>query len=80
MCWTFLFYLILKIRLNCHISWPLNVIDPMIVELCHSILTLEGQGVSNVVFDALSAAKASVANIHSATFKNNICIIYIIVL
>ena len=42
----------------------------MIVKLCQSILTSEGQGVSENVFDA---TKTSVANIHSVTFKNNAC-------
>ena len=40
-------------------------VDPMIVKLRQSILTSVAQGVSNVVFDVLSAAKSFVANIHS---------------
>ena len=45
--------------------------DPLIVELRHSVLTPDVQDVSRAVFDALSAAKTSVANIHSTTFKSN---------
>jgi len=41
-------------------------VDLMIVELC---LTSVPQGVSDDVFDALSAAKSSVASIYSATVK-----------
>ena len=45
--------------------------DPLLVELHHSILTPEGQGVSKAVYDALSVAKASANNVYSAMFKNN---------
>ena len=45
-------------------------VDPLITELRQSLLTPNCQDVSEVVFDALSAAKTSVSNIKSATFKN----------
>ena len=45
-------------------------VDPLITELRQSLLTPNYQDVSEVVFDALSAAKASASNIKSATFKN----------
>ena len=47
--------------------------DPLIVELRHSLLTSDSQFVSDAVWDALSAAKASVNNIHSATFAKAAC-------
>ena len=40
------------------------------VELRHSVLANRSD-ISSTVLDCLSAAKASVANIHSATFKNH---------
>jgi len=43
-------------------------VDPLITELQQS---LNCQNLPVAVFDALSAAKASVSNINSATFKNN---------
>ena len=46
------------------------LLDPLITELRQSLLTPNCQDVSEVVFDALSAARASVSNIKSATFKN----------
>ena len=46
------------------------LLDPLITELRQSFLTPNCQDVSEVVFDALSAARASVSNIKSATFKN----------
>jgi len=48
-------------------------VDPIIVELQHSLLSTDFQDVPVVVFDALSAAKSSVSNIHSSTFKSNSC-------
>jgi len=48
-------------------------VDPLITELRQSLWTSNCQGVPVAVFDALSAAKASVFNINSATFKNNTC-------
>ena len=45
-------------------------VDPLIIELRHSILANRSD-ISSTVLDCLSAAKASVANIHSATFKNH---------
>ena len=45
-------------------------VDPLIVELRHSVVA-NSPDISSNVFDSLSAAKASVANIHSATFKNH---------
>jgi len=45
-------------------------VDPMIVELRHSLLSTNFQDASSVVFDALSAAKTSVSNIQSSTFKS----------
>ena len=45
-------------------------VDPIIVELRHSLLSNDFQDVPDVVFDALSAAKSSVSNIHSSTFKS----------
>ena len=45
-------------------------VDPMIVELHHSLLSAEFQDTTSVVFDALSAAKMSVSNIRSSTFKS----------
>ena len=50
-----------------HILAIESSVDPMIVELCQSILTCVGQGVPNVVFNALSAAESSVVNVHPAT-------------
>ena len=47
-------------------------VDPLIVELRHSVLA-NSPNVSPTVLNSLSAAKASVANIHSATFKNHAC-------
>ena len=47
--------------------------DPLIVELHHSLLTSDSQFISDAVCDALSAAKASVSNIHSATFAKAAC-------
>ena len=44
-------------------------VDPLIVELRHSVVA-NSLDISFNVFDSLPAAKASVANIHSATFKN----------
>ena len=52
-------------------------VDPLITELRQSLLTPNYQDVSEVVFDALSAAKASVSNIKSATFKNTARKIYV---
>ena len=49
----------------------------MITELRQSLLTPNCQDVSEIVFDALSAAKASVSNINSATYKNNARKIYV---
>ena len=46
-------------------------VDPLIIELRHSILANRSD-ISSTVLDCLSA-KASVANIHSATFKNHAC-------
>ena len=46
-------------------------VDPLITELQQSLLTSNCQGELVAVFDALSAAKASVSNINSTTFKNN---------
>ena len=43
---------------------------PLIIELRHSVLANRSD-ISSTVLDCLSAAKASVANIHSATFKNH---------
>ena len=43
---------------------------PMIVELHHSLLSAEFQDATSVVCDALSAAKTSVLNIRSSTFKS----------
>jgi len=43
--------------------------DPLIIELRQSFFTTDHLGVSDVVFDALSTAKASIYNIKS-TFKN----------
>ena len=45
-------------------------VDPIIVELWHSLLSNVFQDAPDVVFDALSAAKSSVSNIHSSTFKS----------
>ena len=45
-------------------------VDPIIVELRHSLLSNDFQDAPDVVFDALSAAKSSVSNIHSSTFKS----------
>ena len=45
-------------------------VDPIIVELWHSLLSNDFQDASDIVFDALSAAKSSVSNIHSSTFKS----------
>ena len=45
-------------------------VDPLIVELRHSVVA-NGPDISSNVFDSLSAAKASVANVRSATFKNH---------
>jgi len=42
-------------------------IDPLIIESRQSFLTTDHLGVSDVVFDALSTAKASISNIKSAT-------------
>ena len=46
-------------------------VDPLIVELRHSVLAT-----TLLLSSTLSAAKASVTNIHSATFKNHICTLY----
>ena len=43
-------------------------VDPLIVELRHSLLSHNSQDVPEAVYDALSVAKASVSKIHSATF------------
>ena len=48
-------------------------VDPLITELWQSLLTPNYQEASEVVFDALSTAKASVSNIKSVTFKNTAC-------
>jgi len=54
------------------LSYILAVVDPLIVELRHSVIaTSNYPDTSPVIFDSLSAAKASVANICSATFKNH---------
>ena len=45
-------------------------VDPIIVELRHSLLSDVFQDVPDAVFDTLSAAKSSVSNIHSSTFKS----------
>ena len=45
-------------------------VDPIIVKLRHSLLSNVFQDAPDVVFDALSAAKSSVSNIHSSTFKS----------
>ena len=45
-------------------------VDPLIVELRHSVVA-NSLDISSNVFDSLSAAKASVANIRSATVKNH---------
>ena len=45
-------------------------VDPIIVKLRHSLLSNDFQDAPDVVFDALSAAKSSVSNIHSSTFKS----------
>ena len=47
-------------------------VNPLIVELHHSVVA-NSPDISSTVFDSLSAAKASVANIRSATFKNHAC-------
>ena len=47
-------------------------VDPIIVELQHSLLSNVFQDAPDVVFDALSAAKSSVSNIHSSTFKSKV--------
>ena len=47
-------------------------VDPLITELRQSLLTPDCQDAPVAIFDALSAAKASVSNINSAaTFKIN---------
>ena len=48
-------------------------VDPIIVELRHSLLSNDFQDAPDVVFDALSAAKSSVSNIHFSTFKSKAC-------
>ena len=45
-------------------------VDPLIVQLRHSVVA-NSPDISSNVFDSLSATKASVANICSATFKNH---------
>ena len=45
-------------------------VDPLIVELRYSVLA-NSPDVFPTVLNSLSAAKASVANVHSATFKNH---------
>jgi len=45
-------------------------VDPLIVELRHSVIA-NHPDIPSTIFDSLSAAKASVANIRSATFKNH---------
>ena len=45
-------------------------VDPIIVELRHSLLSNVFQDAPDVFFDALSADKSSVSNIHSSTFKS----------
>ena len=45
-------------------------VDPIIVQLRHSLLSNVFQDAPDVVFDAVSAAKSSVSNIHSSTFKS----------
>ena len=45
-------------------------LDPIIVELRRSLLSNVFQDAPGVVFDALSASKSSVSNIHSSTFKS----------
>jgi len=44
--------------------------DSIIVELRHSLLSTDFQDAPVVVFNSLSAAKSSVSNIHSSTFKS----------
>ena len=48
-------------------------VDPPITELWQSLWTPNCQDVSEIVFDALSAAKSFVSNINSVTFKNTAC-------
>ena len=45
-------------------------VDPLIVELRHSVLA-NSPDISSNIFDSLFAVKASVANIRCATFKNH---------
>ena len=49
------------------IEWS---VDPLIIELRHSVLA-NSPNISSSVLDSLSAAKASVNNIHSAIFKSH---------
>ena len=63
-------------RASAKLSFVLAIerfVDPLITELRQSLLTPNCQDVSEVNFDALSAVKASVSNIKSATFKNTAC-------
>ena len=46
-------------------------VDPLIIELRQFLFIPNCQDVSEIVFDTLSDAEASVSNIKSATFKNN---------
>ena len=45
----------------------------MIVELRQSLLSTDFQDAPDIAFDALFAAKASVSNIRSSTFKSRAC-------
>ena len=45
------------------------IVDPLITELQQSLLAPNCQDVSEVAIDALSATKASVSNIKSATLR-----------
>ena len=50
-------------------------VDPMIVELCHSLYLLNFRMRLVLFFDILSAAKSSVSNIHLSTFKSKLIVV-----
>ena len=67
---------LLHLKQSAKLSYILAIersVDLIIVELHQSPLSSDFQDAPVVLFDALSAAEASVSNIHSSTFKSKAC-------